>query len=38
MSTTYHNEEDRKVALSYHLVLFVKKWSDLLFNTISIIY
>jgi hypothetical protein len=29
MSTTDHNEEDRKVALSYHLVLFVKKWSDL---------
>jgi hypothetical protein len=38
MSTTYHNEEDRKVALSYHLVLFVKNWSDLLFNIILIIY
>jgi hypothetical protein len=37
MSTIYHNEEDRKVALSYHLVLFVKKWSDL-FNTILITY
>jgi hypothetical protein len=37
MSTTYHNEEDRKVALSYYLVLFVKKWSDL-FNPILITY
>jgi hypothetical protein len=34
MSTTYYNEEDRKVALSYYLVLFVKKWSDLFFNIV----
>jgi hypothetical protein len=38
MSTTYYNEGDQKVALSYHLVLFVKKWSDLLFNIVLIIY
>jgi hypothetical protein len=38
MSTTYHNEEGRKVALSYHLVLFVKRWSYLLFNTVLMTY
>jgi hypothetical protein len=38
MSTTDHNEEDRKVALSYHLELFVKKWSNLLFNIVLITY
>jgi hypothetical protein len=26
------------VALSYHLVLLVKKWSDLLFNIVLITY
>jgi hypothetical protein len=37
MSTIYYNKEDRKVALSYYLVLFIKKWSDL-FNTVLITY